>query len=49
MLMLWRHSFDVCGAKDIDPKAYLQTHTDMLIHSLRAGTAENTAGTLASK
>jgi hypothetical protein len=34
MLMLWQHSFDVCGAKDIDPHAYLKTHTDMLLHSL---------------
>ncbi len=36
MLMLWRHSFDVCGAKDIDPAAYLKTHTDMLLSSLTA-------------
>jgi AcrR family transcriptional regulator len=34
MLMLWRHSFDLCGAKQIDPDAYLAAHTDMLIHSL---------------
>ncbi|MFM7294838.1 MAG: TetR/AcrR family transcriptional regulator [Burkholderiales bacterium] len=49
MLMLWRHSFDVCGAKDIDPKAYLQTHTDMLIHSLRATVPEPTSGSHAAK
>jgi hypothetical protein len=49
MLMLWRHSFDVCGAKDIDPKAYLQTHTDMLIHSLRAALPEQTSGSHAAK
>jgi AcrR family transcriptional regulator len=36
MLMLWRHSFDVCGAKDIDAISYINTHTDMLIHSLSA-------------
>jgi AcrR family transcriptional regulator len=46
MLMLWRHSFDVCGAKEIDPKAYLKTHVDMLVHALRHGTATtNTAST----
>lgn len=37
MLMLWRHSFDLCGAKQIDADAYLAMHTDMLIHALRAG------------
>lgn len=34
MLMLWRHSFDVCGVKHIDPAEYLSTHTEMLIRSL---------------
>jgi AcrR family transcriptional regulator len=34
MLMLWRHSFDLCGGKQIDPDAYLAAHTDMLIQSL---------------
>lgn len=34
MLMLWRHSFDLCGGKQIDPEAYLAAHTDMLIQSL---------------
>ncbi len=34
MLMLWKHSFDLCGDDTIDPKAYLAVHTDMLIHSL---------------
>lgn len=36
MLMLWRHSFDLCGGKEIDPETYLATHTDMLIQSLLA-------------
>ena len=36
MLMLWRHSFDVSGGKQIDPAAYLAVHTDLLIHSLIA-------------
>jgi len=35
MLMLWQHSFDVCGDKEIDPKAYLQTHIDMLLHAFK--------------
>ncbi len=34
MLMLWRHSFDLCGGKHIDPETYLAAHTDMLIQSL---------------
>lgn len=36
MLMLWRHSFDVCGAKHIDPRAYLDTYTEMLVRGLLA-------------
>jgi AcrR family transcriptional regulator len=35
MLMLWKHSFDLCGAAQIEPKAYLASHTDMLVESLR--------------
>lgn len=34
MLTLWRHSFDLCGAATIDPKAYIDTHADMLINAL---------------
>jgi AcrR family transcriptional regulator len=34
MLMLWQHSFDLCGAAQLEPKAYLETHIDMLIHAL---------------
>lgn len=37
MLMLWRHSFDLCGAKQIDADVYLATHTDMLIHAFKSG------------
>ncbi len=39
MLMLWQHSFDACGGNDIDPHAYLQTHIDLLIHSLTPHTS----------
>lgn len=34
MLMLWRNSFDLCSAVPMDPIAYLDAHTDMLLHSL---------------
>lgn len=34
MLMLWRNSFDLCSTHQIDPIAYLDAHTDMLLHSL---------------
>jgi AcrR family transcriptional regulator len=40
MLMLWRHSFDLCGAQQLDPKAYLDTHVDMLVHSLSSNVHE---------
>ena len=36
MLMLWRNSFDLCGTHQMDPKAYLDVHTDMLLHALAA-------------
>jgi len=36
MLLLWRHSFGPCAAENIDPDVYVETHIDMLIHSLRA-------------
>jgi AcrR family transcriptional regulator len=34
MLMLWRNSFDHCSMTQVDPSAYLEAHTDMLIHGL---------------
>jgi AcrR family transcriptional regulator len=36
MLMLWRNSFDLCGTHQIDARAFLDTHTDMLLHALAA-------------
>ena len=36
MLMLWRNSFDLCGVEQMDPEAYLSTHTDILIRGLLA-------------
>ncbi len=36
MLMLWRNSFDLCGINEIDPDAFIDAHTDMLIRSLTA-------------
>ena len=38
MLMLWRHSFDLCGGNVIDPIAYLDAHTDLLVNGLKADT-----------
>jgi AcrR family transcriptional regulator len=43
MLLLWRHSFGPCAAEDIDPDVYVETHIDMLIHSLRANGAAESA------
>jgi len=34
MLMLWRNSFDLCGTHQIDARAFLDAHTDMLLHAL---------------
>jgi AcrR family transcriptional regulator len=36
MLMLWRNSFDLCGTHELDPQAYLEAHTNMLIRALSA-------------
>ena len=36
MLMLWRNSFDLCGTRQMDAKAFLDAHTDMLLHALAA-------------
>jgi AcrR family transcriptional regulator len=45
MLSLWRHSFGPCAAEYIDPGVYVETHIDMLIHSLRArGAPERASG-----
>jgi AcrR family transcriptional regulator len=35
MLLLWRHSFGPCGNQPIDPQAYLSTHIDNALRSLR--------------
>ena len=43
MLLLWRHSFGPCAAEHIDPGVYVETHIDMLIHSLRASGAPESA------
>jgi len=40
MLMLWRNSFDLCGTHQMDAQAYLDAHTDMLIHALTATPAK---------
>lgn len=36
MLMLWRNSFDLCGTHQMDARAFLDAHTDMLLHALAA-------------
>ena len=36
MLMLWRNSFDLCGTHQMDARAFLEAHTDMLLHALAA-------------
>ena len=33
-LLLWRHSFDFCDSKRVDPEQYLDQHLDMIIHGL---------------
>lgn len=33
-LLLWRHSFDICDSKHIDPQRYLEQHLDIVINGL---------------
>jgi AcrR family transcriptional regulator len=33
-LLLWRHSFDICESRHIDPEKYLEQHLDIVIHGL---------------
>jgi hypothetical protein len=34
MLMLWRHSFDLCRPEPISVSAYLDTVIDLMMHGL---------------
>lgn len=33
-LLLWRHSFEICDSKQIEPQRYLEMHLDIVIHGL---------------
>jgi AcrR family transcriptional regulator len=33
-LLLWRHSFDICDSRHVDPERYMQQHLDMVINGL---------------
>ncbi len=33
-LLLWRHSFDFCDSKRVDPEKYLDQHLDMIVNGL---------------
>lgn len=39
-LLLWRHSFDICDSKQIDPQRYLEQHLDMVVNGLVPRTRE---------
>ncbi len=34
-LLLWRHSFDFCDSKRVDPEEYLDQHLDLVVNGLR--------------
>jgi hypothetical protein len=34
MLVIWRYSFDFCGAGKLDPPTYVDQHLDILLHGL---------------
>jgi AcrR family transcriptional regulator len=34
-LLLWRHSFDVCDSRRIDPETYLRLHMSLILDGLR--------------
>lgn len=37
MLMVWRHSFELCACGSVDPLPYLESHIGMLLAGLRHG------------
>jgi hypothetical protein len=39
-LLLWRHSFDFCDSKRVDPEEYLDQHLDMVVNGLRPDVRE---------
>ncbi len=39
-LLLWRHSFDFCDSRRVDPEEYLDQHLDIIVNGLGAGVAE---------
>ena len=49
MLMLWRNSFDLCDTHQMDARAYLNTHTDMLLHALEVPETFSADGKAASR
>ncbi len=34
-LLLWRHSFDFCDGRHVEPEAYLDQHLDLVVNGLR--------------
>jgi hypothetical protein len=34
LLVVWRHSFDFCGAGKLDPQAYIEQHLDILLRGM---------------
>jgi AcrR family transcriptional regulator len=36
LMVVWRHSFDFCGAGELDPDAYIGQHLDILLRGLLA-------------
>ena len=34
-LLLWRHSFDFCDSRRVDPERYLDQHLDLVVNGLR--------------
>jgi hypothetical protein len=43
-LLLWRHSFDFCDSKRVDPEQYLDQHLDMVINGLGSASNEEKKG-----
>ena len=48
-LLLWRHSFDFCDSKRVDPEKYLDQHLDMVVNGLGPDVRETKKGTEPAK
>ena len=48
-VLLWRHSFDFCDSKRVDPEKYLDQHLDMVVNGLAPAVRQEKKGVQPAK